>query len=90
VWTLLLVSTGVAGTWLAAKHWWGWLIGAFNEVLWFIYALHTHDHALALMAWVWGAVNVRNLIITRRARRVARKADLSSMRAQLRRDAQAR
>lgn len=66
IWTLLLVSTGVTGMWLAARHWYGWAIGVGNEVLWFAYAIQRHDSALMIMAWVWGFVAARNCLLTRR------------------------
>lgn len=67
IWTFLLVSTGVGGLWLSAKHWQGWALYALNEVLWFAYALHTADTALAIMAVVWFAVGVRNFLVTKKA-----------------------
>lgn len=67
MWTLALVSTGITGMWLAAKHWYGWLLNLVNEVLWLGYAIHTHDHALAIMAVVWGTIAVRNTVVTRKA-----------------------
>lgn len=60
MWTFWLLSTGIAGMWLSARHWWGWLISAGSEGLWMAYALKTHDHALFLMAIVYFVVNARN------------------------------
>lgn len=66
MWTLALVSTGLLGMWLVGKHWQGWWLYLLNEVLWFAYAVHTHDHALMFMAWVWAAAGARNLVLHRR------------------------
>jgi hypothetical protein len=66
-WTLALVSTGVGGLWLAARHWYGWALYTINEVLWFAYALDTQDVPLAIMAVVWFSIGVRNLVVTRRS-----------------------
>lgn len=68
-WTLVLMSTGIGGLWLAAKHWFGWALYLGNEVLWFIYAITIGAQPLALMALVWGAVGTRNLFVTRKAQR---------------------
>ena len=66
LWTIALVSTGVGGLWLVAKHWWGWLLYTFNEVLWFAYAVHTHDTALTIMAVIWFLLGVRNIAVAYR------------------------
>ena len=66
MWTLALVSTGIGGIWLAAKHWFGWLLYFVNEFIWEAYGLHTHDRALVIMAPIWGAVGLRNVVVTYR------------------------
>lgn len=65
IWTILLVTTGVFGTLIAARHWWGWWVGFTNEMLWFAYAIYINDTPLKIMALVWGAANLRNAVVTR-------------------------
>jgi hypothetical protein len=65
-WTFWLVLTGIVGVWLAPRHWYGWCITVSNEVLWEAYAWHTHDHALAWMAPVWGILAARGAVISYR------------------------
>lgn len=66
MWTFLLTTTGVAGLWLVAKHWQGWILYLVNECLWLAYGLSTHSHPVIVMSLIWGALGVRNLIVTRR------------------------
>ncbi len=66
MWTLLLTSTMVAGMWVLARHWWGWWLYLFNELLWLVYGQVRHDHAIVVMALIAGAVGARNLVVTRR------------------------
>lgn len=70
-WTLALVLTGLGGLWLIGKHWWGWLLYTLNEVLWFAYALDTHDTPLAIMAVVWFTLGVRNCVLHQRKEALA-------------------
>lgn len=67
MWTVVLLTVGLAGIWTAAKHWWGWVIGAAAEILWMAYAMHIGATPLLFMAMVWFAVDVRNAVVTRRA-----------------------
>jgi hypothetical protein len=76
MWLLALTLTGMGGMWLVAKHWWGWLVYLVNEVLWFAYGLMLHATPLYVMAVLWFSVGVRNLVVTRRASRVACASDL--------------
>jgi hypothetical protein len=67
LWTVALVVTGILGLWLVPKRpMAGWFVYLVNEVLWGAYALHTNDHALFIMAWIWGGVGLRNLILSKR------------------------
>lgn len=68
IWTIALVSIGVTGLWLAPRTWWGWVVNAVSEMLWFAYAITLGSRALALMALVWLTVNVRNAIVSWRRR----------------------
>lgn len=63
--TVLLFLTGIGGTWVAAKHWWGWLICAGSEFLWMTLALQSHVWQLFAFSWFWLAVNLRNAKVTR-------------------------
>jgi len=67
MWTVVLLSVGITGLWIAAKHWWGWWINAASEILWASYAIHIKSQPLFLMALVWLAVNIRNAIVSRKA-----------------------
>lgn len=68
IWTIALVSTGISGLWLAARHWYGWLIYLLNEVLWFAYAIAIGARPLMIMAVIWAAVGVRNTLISYKER----------------------
>jgi hypothetical protein len=67
MWTFALTMTGVAGLWAIPHHWWGWLLYLLNESLWLAYGLTTGSHPVIVMSCIWGALGVRNLIVSRHA-----------------------
>lgn len=67
MWTVVLSLTGLAGLWLVAKHWQGWILYLVNEVLWFAYGLTIHSRPVLVMAVLWFVVGVRNLVLARSA-----------------------
>jgi hypothetical protein len=64
--TVLLLVVAIGGTWLAGKHWWGWLVCATSEFLWMADAIESHDRTLFIMSWVWLGVNLRNAWVNRK------------------------
>jgi hypothetical protein len=69
IWSILLVGSGCFGMWLATKTWVGWFVSFLSEAGWLLYAMLTHDKPLAVMACVYGIVNGRNTLTTRKAQR---------------------
>lgn len=67
IWTVTLIAIGCYGLWQAPKHWHGWAICTFSELLWFTYALTIGSIPLAVMACVWFCLNLRGTIVMRRA-----------------------
>lgn len=67
IWTLALTVTGITGLWLVAHHWYGWILYLVNEALWLAYGLSIHSQPVIVMSVLWGAIGIRNLIVTRRA-----------------------
>lgn len=70
-WTIVLTATGIAGLWLVARHWQGWVLYLLNEVLWFAYALRIHAQPLMIMAVIWGLIGFRNLKVARELSRTS-------------------
>jgi hypothetical protein len=67
MWTAALTVTGVAGLWLVAKHWYGWLVYLLNECIWLAYGLAIHSTPVIVMSLIWGVLGVRNLYVARKA-----------------------
>jgi len=66
IWTLVLVPYSIVAVWLAARHWYGWLMSATSEVLWAAYALSLHSQSLLVMSGVWAVIHARNTVRTYR------------------------
>jgi nicotinamide riboside transporter PnuC len=59
IWSFILAAVGILGIWLAGKNnKWGWAVGLFAQVLWFIFAIVTKQYGFIVTAlaygWVYG------------------------------------
>jgi hypothetical protein len=55
-WSFLLTAVGVTGLYFAGKKkWWAWGINLGSQVLWFTYAIVTHQWGFILgaLAYTW-------------------------------------
>jgi hypothetical protein len=67
VWSWLLMSVGVTGMYLAGRKLWiGWAIGLGSQVLWLAYSIATRQWGFLVSCFIYGAVQLRNLIVWRR------------------------
>lgn len=66
LWTVVLLLTSGGGVWLAARHWWGWIVTTLSEILWAIYSLTIHSTPLLIMSFLWALIHGRNAVVTRR------------------------
>lgn len=62
----IAVVVGLTGTWLAARHPSGWLLGAACNFLWLGFDLYLHIWAGSFSAVLGIALSIRNWFVTRR------------------------
>lgn len=61
LWSYALTAVGIMGLWQSgSKNKFGWLIGAYAQVLWIIFAIATEQYGFIVSAFVYGYVYVRN------------------------------
>jgi nicotinamide riboside transporter PnuC len=73
VWSLVLALFGLVGLILAGRQLKvGWLIGAFAQVLWLVYALLTGQYGFILTAVAYAAVYLQNWWRWRRSEQAAK------------------
>lgn len=61
-WSWVLTAVGVTGLFLAgSRRTVGWAIGFGAQVLWFAYAITTHQYGFIVSAFAYGWVYARNL-----------------------------
>ena len=60
-WSYLLTAVGVFGLWLAGrKDRRGWMVGLGAQVLWFAYAISTHQWGFIVSCIAYGSVYAKN------------------------------
>jgi hypothetical protein len=67
MWYVILLVPSITGLWLAAKHWYGWLVSALSEVCWATYSVKIGASPLLVMSAIWFAVHSRNCWVTYRS-----------------------
>lgn len=61
-WSYLLAAIGVGGIYLTTRRMWqGFAIGVAAQLLWFAYALITHQYGFFISALAYGCVNALGL-----------------------------
>lgn len=71
IWSVALAVIGIFGIWLAGrKSKWGWAIGFFAQVLWFIFALVTKQYGFILSAVAYGWVYANNYLKWKKEQKV--------------------
>lgn len=62
-WSIALAAIGIFGIYLAgSKSKWGWAVGFFAQVLWFIFAIVTQQYGFILSSVAYGWVYARNYL----------------------------
>lgn len=70
VWSLVLAGVGIFGLYLAgSKNKWGWTVGLFAQILWFVFAIATKQYGFTVSAMAYGWVYARNYIRWRNDKR---------------------
>jgi nicotinamide riboside transporter PnuC len=70
VWSWILAVGGITAMWLVGQHnKLGWLIGAALQVVWFVFAVITHQYGFIATAIVYSFVYARNWYRWRRLER---------------------
>lgn len=68
IWSIVLAAVGIYGLYLAgSKKLYGWIISFSAQVLWFIFAILTHQYGFILSAVAYGWVYGRNYIRWKRS-----------------------
>ena len=63
-WTWILI--GLLGLWVSGQHYYGWLIGAFYQILWTIYMYEIEQYALMVQGLIFLVVFFRNYYVGRK------------------------
>ncbi len=60
IWSWLRAVFSVTALWLGPRNHWGWLVGAFGQGLWIIYALSTRQYGFLISALAVGSAYLHN------------------------------
>lgn len=62
-WSWILTTLGIVGLWAAgSKKAWGWGLGIGLQILWFAYAVTTHQYGFIVSAFAYAFVYARNYL----------------------------
>lgn len=63
LWSWLLAFVGVTGIYFVGrKTIWGWFVLLFNECLWFIYAIITHQYGFIFASLAYAVTYIRSYL----------------------------
>lgn len=69
IWSIVLGVIGICGIYLAgSRNIYGWVLGFFAQILWFIFGLISGQYGFILSAFAYGFVYARNYLKWRRER----------------------